>query len=94
MSILPVSDAVFFWGLMLVQLIGLASATIARLSERSAAQAWCQRFFFVCLGFVGLAAMLALACDSGYFLSCGTTLSLMAVGTTLDMQNAARATAF
>ncbi len=94
MSNLLVSDAVVFWGLIAVQFVGLASAMMARLSERSAAQAWCQRLFFVSLGCVGLTAMLALACDSGYFLSCGTTLSLMAVGTVLDMQSAARATAF
>ena len=69
---------------VLVQLLGLASVLFARLSERSRAQNYSQRCFFGCLCLVGCAALGAVLLGNGYWLSCGTTLALMAVGVTFD----------
>lgn len=69
---------------ILVQLLGIASVLYARLSERSRAQNYSQRCFFGCLFLVGGAAMGAVLLGNGYWLSCGTTLAIMAVGVTFD----------
>jgi hypothetical protein len=73
-----------FVGAVLVQLLGLASMLFARFSERSRAQHYSQRCFFGCLVLVGGAAMAAICLGNGHWLSCGTTLALMAVGVTFD----------
>lgn len=69
---------------VLVQMLGIASVFFARCCERSRAQNSSQRCFYCCLCLVGCAALGAVLLGNGYWLSCGTTLALMAVGVTFD----------
>lgn len=73
-----------FWGLAAVQLTGLASIFFTRGRQGSAGEAIGQLFFFACLTLVGLATMAALVVDHGACLMCGTTLSVMVLGATID----------
>ena len=73
-----------FWILTLVEVLGLASAWFARLSEGSPRQALCQRLFFGCLVLVGVAMIPALKLGPGFWFSSGTTLSLMILAVTYD----------
>ena len=89
------SESLAFLGLALfVQLIGLLSVALARVSERSAAQALCQQFFVVCLLMVGGISVLAIHLGADSWLICATMLPLMAVGATLDLQRSPECSSF
>lgn len=75
---------VVFWGLLVMQVLGVFSVVFARLCERSQAQNCCQRLFFVSAILLGAGTLFALALGSGWWISSGTTLSLMGLGATLD----------
>jgi hypothetical protein len=81
---LHVSAPAAMWILASLQLVGLASALFARLSEGSSGQSAGQWLFLVSLGLVGLGTMGALSMGPGYWLSSAATLSLMIVTATCD----------
>jgi len=81
------ADGVFtLWFVILVQLLGIASITFARLSENSSAQIGFQRLFFVCLLTVGLASAATIHVGDASRLFCALTLPIMTVGATLDLR--------
>ena len=77
-------------GLAALQILGLASALVARLTEGSCCQATTQQIFFACLALVGMATMFLLGMRPGYWLSSGATLSLMVLAATCDFRHARR----
>jgi hypothetical protein len=79
-----ITEHCVFWAVIVVQMVGLASVAVARLTERSSVKAVFQRAFFICLLVVGLATMLVIRLDNSYWLSCAATLGLMSVGATID----------
>jgi len=84
-------DAVtIFYALFAVQLVGLGSAWLARMSEGSRCQGACQCFFFLCMVVVGTVTVLSLHVGPGWWLTSGTTLSLMALAATYDISGASR----
>ena len=85
MSVLQSHTA--FWILAVVQVLGLGSAWFARLSEGSSRQGLCQRLFFGCLVLVGVAMIPALKLGPGFWFSSGTTLSLMILAVTYDVNS-------
>lgn len=76
--------------LLAAQLLGLASAALARLSEGSRYQASGQRLFFASLGLVGLTIVAALLLGPGYWLTSGATFSLMVLTATCDFSHTGR----
>lgn len=82
-----------FWLASLLQVAGLASVVIARLTEGCRGQLCFQRVFYLCLLAVGVASMLTVEFGSRYWLSFGITLAIMAVGATLELGRSAEVTA-
>ncbi len=78
-------DPLVFWAAAAVQVLGLASVLFARLPRASTAQDYGRGVYLGCLVVLGLATMVAIGSDSGYWAWCGTTFSLMCVGGTFDM---------
>jgi uncharacterized membrane protein len=74
------------WSLGFIQIAGLVSAWLARLSEGSRSQASCQCLFLALLGLVGLSTMASLALGPRYWLACGATLSVMVLGAIWDFR--------
>jgi hypothetical protein len=74
-----------------VQVLGLASAWLTRLSERSRRQAPCQCLFLACLALVAGSTIVALGLGSGCWLVCGTTFSLMVLAVTCDFSRSREA---
>jgi len=79
-----ISEHLVFWTVVAVQIVGVLSVALARLSERSCIRTISQRTFFACLLAVGLATMFAIRLHSANWLPCAATLGLMSVGATLD----------
>jgi hypothetical protein len=67
-----------------IQALGLVSAFLARLGERSGLQSACQCFFVLCLCLVGLTTAISLAVGPSFCLICGSTLSIMSVAAVYD----------
>lgn len=65
------------WVWVCLQLVGIGSAWLARLSEGSAHQTRCQWLFMISLFLIGLATMAALWQRPGYWLGLAITLSSM-----------------
>jgi hypothetical protein len=72
------------WGMAAVQILGLLSALVARLSAGSRRQALCQRLFMACLVLVGLAAVAVPQAGSGCWMVASATLPLMVLMATYD----------
>ena len=74
------------WSLGVIQILGLISAWLARLSEGSPSQVSCQRLFLACLALVGLTTMasIALSPTPKYWLASGVTLSVMILAAIWD----------
>ena len=87
-------NSVIHWLLITVQLLGLFSAWIARLSEGSSRQAVAQRFFLGSLALVGTGTLLSLGLGPSYWLSSGVVLSLMVLATTCDFKPSREAAAW
>jgi hypothetical protein len=79
------------WLLGVIQIAGLLSAWLARLSEGSRSQASCQWLFFACLGLMGLTTMASVALGPRYWLASGATLSVMILGAIWDFRPEAKA---
>jgi hypothetical protein len=77
------------WGMAAVQILGLLSAWIARLSEGSRRQVLCQRLFMACLLLVGLAAVAVPQTGSGCWMVASATLPLMVLMATYDFGRSA-----
>lgn len=75
-----------FHAVATVQIVGLASAWLARASQGSASHALCQGLFFFALAIVSATAIASTLFPSGVWLMSGVTLSVMIVGTTCDFQ--------
>lgn len=88
-----VSQTILFWTVAIIQIAGVLSLGLARASQGSPRYQQCQLCFYVCLTLVGAAAMLCLQCRDGGWLLCAITLSVMAVGATMDCSGAAQRTA-
>ena len=76
------------WSMGLLQVAGLVSAWLARFSEGSPRQTYCQWFFMACLGLVGFSIMLSMAFGTRYWLASGTTLSVMILAAIWDFSHA------
>jgi len=72
------------WFALSAQIIGLVAAWVTRRSEGSAHQTCCQRVFVGSLLLVGLTTIACVSLGAGYWLCCGTTLSIMVVGATCE----------
>lgn len=78
--------ALTVWTLTLIEVAGLLSVWLARLSEGSRGQASCHWLFFGCLILVGLAAMASVTLGPRYWLTSGATLGVMIVGAIWDFR--------
>jgi hypothetical protein len=85
---------VFFWIMLVVQVVGLASMLLARLPHPTPLHICCRQLFIVCLVSVGLATIYAMGSQTSTWAWCGTTFSVMAVGGTMDLGNASRIAGF
>lgn len=77
-----------------IQLLGVVSAVLARLSERSALQSWCQGLFLASLGLMGLVTAASLSLGPGMTLASGATLAVMAVAAVCELRPAANLESF
>jgi hypothetical protein len=77
---------IFVGALGVLQIAGLASACLARLSEGSPREASCQWIFFALLALTGGATMTTFALGTGHWLSPGTTLSVMVLAAIWDFR--------
>lgn len=84
-------SSMFAWTLGILQIAGLTSAWLARLSEGSRRQAWCQGLFFAFLGLIGMATMLSVTLGPRCWITTCTTLSVMVLGAIWDFRPAAGA---
>jgi hypothetical protein len=82
-----------FWGLVSLQVLGLASAWVVRLSEGSRRQTSCRRLFLACLTLVGGGAIVAPAVGSGWWMVFGGTLAVMVLMVTYDFRRSGQASA-
>lgn len=88
------SDHLFFWVMLSIQVLGVISAILSRMSAAHLqGTKWCRNIFLGCLVVLGLATMYAIGIQSGHWAYCGTTFSLMAVGGTWEA-GTLRATGF
>ncbi len=65
------------WILSGIQLSGLVSGFMVRLSHRSRGEGLCQWVFLACLGAVGIATYWSLRLSPFAWMACGTTLCAM-----------------
>lgn len=75
--------------LFVLQIMGVATAVLARMSERSAFQSWCQGLFFVSLILMGIATVASLALGPAMTLASGATMAVMAVAAVWEHRPAA-----
>ena len=88
------SESTLLLCFLVVQIVGLVSLMCARVKGHSLLHRAGRSLFLVSLVAVGLATMCAVGCASDWWVSCGTTLSVMVVGGTFDLGRAAGAAAF
>jgi hypothetical protein len=82
------------WLLASIQVFGFAAVILARLSERSLLQSWCQLLFFMSLVLVGVATVASLALDPAVTLASGCTLAVMAVAAVWELRPAVNVETF
>ena len=78
------------WILVGIQLLGLLTAWLTRITEGSWCQSWCQWAFFACLGLVGVATVVSIGLGPGCWLPSGATLSSMVLAAICDFSDASR----
>jgi formate hydrogenlyase subunit 3/multisubunit Na+/H+ antiporter MnhD subunit len=83
----------FFWIAAAIEILGLASAMLVRLTEGSPSQAACQAIFFAVMLLVGVASLAALSAGLGHWFVLGSTLAVMVLMATLDFGGRDRAQA-
>jgi len=79
---------VVIWVLSGIQIAGLSSAWLARLSEGSRSQTICQWLFFGCLALVGATTVFAMSLGPGCWLLTGSTLGVMVLAAVWDFRGA------
>ena len=82
------NEFVVFAVALAVQLAGLTSIALARLGQQRASQLRYKRFFFACLALVAVISLLAICTGEGFCMMNGMTLTMMAVGATIDTRSA------
>ena len=87
-------DTVIVWVSVLVQIAGITSMVIARISECSTRKCRYQTFFFATLLLVGIFSALMIGAGSNCSVFCAATLPVMVVGATLDMRPSSLDTPF
>jgi hypothetical protein len=85
---LALEPASLIYVLAVIQVIGLASACLARMGEGSIRQASSQRLFLGCLAMVGAGTMIALAIGPGACVASGATMAVMVLTATWDFGGA------
>ena len=80
------SAPLLFAILALIQVFGLLSTLLARISQGSSKHEHCQRLFLFALALVGSTAIAAVNMTSDTWLYSGVTLSVMILGTTWDFR--------
>lgn len=85
---LTFEPAALIYALAIIQVLGLASACLARIGEGSIRQASCQRLFLGCLALVGASTMLAMQVGPGTCVTSGATLAVMVLTATWDFGGA------
>ena len=89
-----ISESTLLWSFVVIQVIGLTSLICARIKCQTVPHACFRVGFLISLLAVGFATMCAVGCASDWWISCGTTLALMAVGGTVDFGHSTPAPAF
>jgi hypothetical protein len=79
---------------VMVQIAGIGSMAIARISECSGKKCRYQAFFFASLLLVGLFSAVMIGANSVWSVFCAATLPVMVVGATLDMRSTSPDTPF
>lgn len=79
---------------VVVQILGIATLFCARIKGQALINRVFRTSFLVSLVAVGLATMCAVGVASDWWISCGTTLAVMAVGGSLDCGQAMSDAAF
>lgn len=88
---MPALDSsALLWILGGVQLLGMTSALVARLSAGSVYEALFQRFFFLGFFLMGLATMINVATRPGMWLMSAVTLSLSLLVVVCDFRQSER----
>jgi hypothetical protein len=87
---LSFDPTISLWTLSIVQLLGIASAWLTRLSEGSAHQTRCQRIFLLSLLLMGAATIAALRLQPVYWLAPAVTLALMIIVVVCDFSRSGR----
>ena len=77
-----------------IQILGVATAVLARLSERSALQSWCHGLFLASLILMGIATVASLTLGPAMTLASGATLAVMTVAAVWELRPAADFEAF
>jgi hypothetical protein len=77
-----------------IEVLGLASAWFARLSDGCRPQRFCQRLFIACLVVVGASTIVCIGLWPACWLGCGVTMSLMVLTVTCDFRRHRPATAW
>jgi hypothetical protein len=93
-TLLAADPALLFWSLTLLHIAGLVSILLTRLPRSHRVHALCHHGFFVCLLFIGVVTLFTILTRSNWWVWSGTTFSLMAVGSTADLGQAARMQGF
>jgi len=81
---LTLESGLLVYGLVAVQIVGLASACLTRIGERSTRQASYQRIFLGCLSLVGLATLISMLIGPGTCMMSGAALAVMVLMATWD----------
>lgn len=79
------------WAFVAAQIVGIAIAWLARLSEGSACQKISQYLFFGVLLVMGVVTTFALAVGPGCWVACATTLAVMVLTVTCDFRSSREA---
>lgn len=79
---------------VLVQIAGIVSMAIARISECSTTKCRYQAFFFASLLLVGVFSALMIGSSTDCSVFCAATLPVMVVGATLDLRSTSPDTPF
>jgi hypothetical protein len=75
---------IVFWIVLAIQIVGLASAWLARRSVGCRGQRRCQWLFFSCLTLVGLGSIASMAVSAGSLLVSAGTLATMILAVVWD----------
>ena len=73
--------------LSFILMVGLASAWLARVTERSNDQRWFQWFFIACFLLVSVSTLYALNHGPCGGVACGATLAVMVIAATCDLSS-------